>query len=455
VAARSRLWPFALAGLAYVGLRLAAYLPSSIGVWPDSGVYLHVSDEPLLSEGFLAGWRPWTVPLLYKAMPDSDTARAAGQLVVSISCWLALAAAVAWNVRRRGLRAVAFCLVLLFSLSVWITQWDRLILSESLALSLAAAVLAAWLALVRAPSPWTIAAVLGTTLLWAFVRDTIAYMALLAVPFVLVWVVLPGRRRGRVALAAGLVAIFAASLVAQSSSTAAPRRENPLLNVVLVRVLTDADKLRYFRDHGMPLPDPVLALAGSPHGSLELRPDQRLGRDRRVEEFLRWVRDEGRQTLASYLVRHPYRAVKPVVEDAELMLATEPTRVQREGQPLLADYRPRGADPLLPAPVSAAVYLPSVAAVLVWLAVVIAAAAWLARLGLARPIWLVPAVAVLLQIPHAVIAWHGDSNDLARHGLTAAVVTRLGLLVLSIFLIDTVLERRASALGRRAHQDVG
>jgi len=107
--------------------------------------------------------------------------------VVSIACWLALAAAVAWNVRRSGMRPVAFSLVLLFSLSVWITQWDSLILSESLAVSLAAAALAAWLALVRAPSPWTITGVF-------------------TVPFVLVWTALPGRRRGRVALAVGLLA---------------------------------------------------------------------------------------------------------------------------------------------------------------------------------------------------------------------------------------------------------
>src|SRR4029453_12347305 len=113
----------------------------------------------------------------------------------------ALGAAVAWNVGRPGVRIAAFCLVLLFSLSVWITQWDRIILSDSLAVSLGAAALAAWLALVRAPSGWTIAAVLATMLAWAFTRDSIAYMALLAVPFVLVWVALPGRRRGRIVLA--------------------------------------------------------------------------------------------------------------------------------------------------------------------------------------------------------------------------------------------------------------
>jgi hypothetical protein len=441
----SRLRFFVLAGVAYVGLRLAAYLPSSIAVWPDSDSYIKVAGEPLLSEEFLAGWRPWTVPLFYKVLPDSDAARAAGQLVVSISCWLALAASVAWNVRRPGFRIVAFCLVLLFSLSVWITQWDRVILSESLALSLAAAVLAAWLALVRAPSAWTIAAVLATTLLWVFVRDTSAYVALLTVPFVLVWVALPGRRRGRIVLAAGLAAIFAASVVAQSSSSAEPRRVSPLLNVIGVRVLTSTDELRYFRDHGMPLPDPVRRLAGSLLGD-ELRFDRPLVRDPHVAGFLRWVRNEGRQTLAGYLVTHPSRALEPVVDDAGPLLATDPA-----GEGALAEYRARGTDPLLPAPVGVLVYPPWVFAVLVWLAVVIAAAAWLARLGMAPPLWLVPAVATLLQLPHAAIVWHGDTIEITRHALTVSVVTRLGLLVLSIVLVDAMLERRGSALRRRAH----
>ena len=451
----SQLRVFVLAGAAYIGLRLTAYLPSSTWTTPDTDVYLQVTGEPLLSEEFLAGWRPWTVPLFYKVMPDSDTGRAAGQLVVSISCWLMLAAAVAWNVRRPGCRLAAFCLVLLFSLSVWITQWDGIILSESLALSLAAAVLAAWLALVRAPSGWTIAAVLGTTLLWAFVRDSVPYVVLFAVPFVLAWAALPGRRRGRVVLAAGLTVIVACSLLAQGRSSAAPRREGPLLNVIGARVLTNPGELRYFRDHGMPLPDPLRDLAGSSLALGQPLQDPQLVIDPRVADFIRWVSDEGRQTLAAYLVTHPYRALKPVVEDADRLLATDPPVSREPYQDNLAHYRAAGTDPLLPAPLDAVAYPPSVAAILVWIAAVIAAAAWLARLGMARPVWLVPAVATLLQLPHAVIVWHGDTIEIARHALTASVVTRLGLLVLSIFLVDAALDWRASALGRRAHHDLG
>ena len=387
------------------------------------------------------------MPLLYKVLPDTDTARAAGQLIVSILCWLALAGAVAWNVRRPRFRLVAFGLVLLFSLSVWVTQWDLIILSDSLAVSLGAAALGAWLALVRAPSAWTIAAVLVTTFLWAFTRDSVAYMALLAVPFVLVWVALRGRRRGRIVLAVGLAAIFAAHFLAQGSSSSEPRRQVVILNVIGIRVLTSQDELAYFRDHGMPLPDVLRPLAGSPIGNGALRPDRPLADDPRVAGFTEWARDEGRQTLAAYLVTHPYRALKPVIEDAGPLFETD-SGYHGVGQAPLAFYRADGTDPLLPGPLAAVVYPPSVAALLVWLAVIIAAAACLARLGLARPLWLVPAVATLLQLPHAVVVWHGDTNEIARHALTVSVMTRLGLLVLTIFLVDAALERyRRGRLG--------
>jgi hypothetical protein len=173
-----------------------------------------------------------------------------------------------------------------------------------------------------------------------------------------------------------------------------------------------------------------------------------------MADFLRWVRDEGRQTLAAYLLTHPYRALESVVDDAEPILATDPAGYEGLGQSALAPYRAEGTDPLLPAPLDDVAYPPSVAALLVWLALVIGATAWLARLGLARPLWLVPAVATFLQLPHAVVIWHGDTNEIARHALAVSVVTRLGLLVLSIFLVDAALERRASVRGRRAADTV-
>jgi hypothetical protein len=435
---------YVLVALAYVGLRLAAYLPSAIRTFPDSGVYLAVAEEPLLSAEFLAGGGQWTVPLLYKVLPDSDAARAAGQLTISVGCWLALAAITAWCVQRHNLRLAAFCLVLLFSLSVEITQWDPIILTESLTLSLTAVVLAAWLALARAPGVWTVAAVLGATLLWSFARDDNAWVSLFAVPFVLGWGAFRGDRRPRIVVASGLVAIFVVHALSLNVASAQARWEFLLLSIIGNRVLTDEDQLDYFRAHGMPVPDRLQPLAGEPIGLARFRPALE---DPAFERFRAWVVDDGRDTLATYLLTHPHRALSPVGRDAETLFASGTPGSGPSSNDPVAAYRAEGTEPLLPSPLAAVIYPPSVAALLVWLGVLIACAVWLARRGAARPIWLVPAIALLLQVPHAAMVWHADPNDIPRHAVEVGVMAHLSLLLLSIMLIDAALGLRRGDAG--------
>lgn len=352
--------------------------------------------------------------------------------MVSIGCWLALAAAVAWNVRHTVLRAVAFASVLLFSLSVWVTQWDRLLLSESLAVSLTAAVLAAWLALVRAPNRWTVAALLGTTLLWAAVRDSNAYVVGLVVLPAALWAVVARPRRLPLVVAAGLVAVVGVSALSQSGSEAYLRRQLPLQNIVGMRVLTDPGELRWFREHGMPLPARVRPLAGTQLGADHLTPNQPLYRDPSVRPFRSWVRKHGGSTLTTYVLTHPGELLRPLTEASDDQFGT--VRLSR--------YRSRGTRPVLPAPVAWVVYPPPVAALLAWLAVLAVPAAWLARGGWARPVWLVPIAAVALQVGHAAVVFHGDSLEVPRHSLLVGLLTRLGLLVLTLFVLDAALARR-------------
>jgi hypothetical protein len=335
-------------------------------------------------------------------------------------------------VRPAGLRAVAFGSVLLFSLSVWVTQWDRLLLSESLGVSLTVAVLAAWLALVRAPSRWTIAALLGTTLAWTAVRDSNAFLAGLVLVLAVIWA-LVARRRLAVVVVAGLALVSIASVLSQSGPDAYLRRQLPLQNIVGMRVLTDQGELRWFREHGMPLPASLRGLGGTQLGARYLHPEDPLYRDPEVQAFRRWLREHGGTTLATYLLTHPGRLLGPVAENRDELFGTVH----------LVPYRSRGTHPVLPAALAAVVYPASAVALVAWLAVLALVAAWLARGGWARPVWLVPIAVVVLQVGHAAIVFHGDSLEVARHALPVGILTRLGLLVLTLFLIDAALARRA------------
>jgi hypothetical protein len=438
----------AAATVAYVALRLAAFLPSSTMSFPDTGTYMHVVDSGLFTGDFLAGWRGWTLPLLYKLLPDSDTARSWAQLAISIGCWLALAAVAAHCVRAGALRLAAFCLLLLFSLSGAVTQWDTLMISESLTLSLTAALFAAWLVVARSDEPrfWAIAAVLATTLLWTFVRETNAYVVLLVVPLVLAWIALGGVRRPRVVLAAGLIATFALYSLSVARPTAQPRWEAPLLDIIGTRVLTGESELDYFRARGMPVSPQLEALAGEELGTPALAP---VMESPRFAPFREWARSDGRRTLTVYLVTHPDISLAPVVRAREGLFSASPSTGESEGYGTISTYRSPGTKPLLPEPLASVVYPPSVAALVAWLVLVAAAGALLALRGAATRVWAIPGCALLLQVPHAAIVWWGGL-EIPRHALQVGVMTRLSLLLLTIFIVDAALEEWKRARSARS-----
>ena len=418
---------FALLSALYVGLRLAAFAGAAVARYPDSEAYLAVAKEQIHRGAFLAGARPWTVPLLYKVLPDSDAYRAAGQLVVSVLCWLALAAATARCIRHARLRFIAFAVVLLFSVSYAITRWDSLILTESLSVSLTAALIAAWLTVMRLPRPsaLSIASVLVVTLLWSFARDTNAVLVVMMALLVLVWVTRPGPKAGRVVLLTGLAVIASASFASTSTEAAKLRRvERPMLGAVGLRVLADDDMTDYFRRHGMPAPPPrVRANAGRLKGIGDGLPT-----DPETEVFLDWVREHARTTLGRYLLTHPRAATMPLfVESAVLVGETR-------------GYRPPGARAILPPVLRDIVYPGPAGAAFAVAAGVLVAAVAVARRSRPRRTWAVPLLALLMLVPYASVVWHGDAFEVSRHAFLLKTVLRLSALLLALFVIDAHLD---------------
>jgi hypothetical protein len=407
----------------YIALRLVSFVGAAVMRYPDSQSYLDVAKEQLHSAAFFAGARPWTVPLLYKLLPDSDAYRAAGQLVVSVLCWLALAIATARCVKHERLRFVGFAVVLLFSLSSSITRWDSLMLTESLSLSLTAAVIAAWLTLVRLPRPraLSVASVLVVTLLWTFARDTNAVLVVLAALLVLVWVTCPGPKAGRIVLLIGLAGIAGASLASTTTAAARLRRiQRPILGAVGVRVLADHEMTRYFRHHGMPAPTPRIRLNANRLKAI----GGGLPTDPQTEVFLDWARAHARTTLGQYLVTHPRAATLPLFTESAILVDESP------------GYRPAGARPVLPAVVRSVVYPGPGQAAFAVAGVVLLAGIAVARGSGARREWAVPVLILLALIPYASVIWYGDAFDVARHALLLKMMLRLCPLLLAMLLID-------------------
>jgi hypothetical protein len=69
------------------------------------------------------------------------------------------------------------------------------------------------------------------------------------------------------------------------------------------------------------------------------------------------------------------------------------------------------------------------------------------RLG-ARRFWLVPAVALLVQVPHAIVVYQADTLEIPRHAVLVAVMTRLSILLLALFAIDAIVNRKLGSSGQ-------
>jgi hypothetical protein len=426
--------PYALILLGYVLLRIVGFAGVHTLTYRDTASYVDVSHQSLFSLDFWAGARAWTIPLLYKLLPADDTARAIGQFAVSLVCWPLLAGALARAVRPGLYRYLAFAVVLLFSLSLQVVQWDRVLLSESVSISLTALVLAAWLELVRAPRPAMVVGVLVASVLWVFARDSNAVLALVVVPFVLLWAIRPGPL-GRVwplALAGGLAATFALSYLATGTRAAELRRtERPILHVIGRRVLANPAETRWFEAHGMPKPPPRViqrrrSLAGIAEGSIPSDPA--------TDRFIDWARRDGRGVLARYLLVHPWQTVKQTFANRARLLSG-----------LKSGYRAPDQRRIVPEPLASFLYPDRVAGVYAWLAVVgLAAAAVWRGLG-ARRVWLVPVGALALQVPHAIVVYHGDTLEIPRHAILVAITSRLGILLLALLAIGRLVELRRRA----------
>ena len=421
-------WPLALLALAYVALRVYGFAGVTTLAYRDSESYLAVAGQSLLSLDLWAGERSWTVPLLYKLLPDTDQARAVGQFVLSVACWLALALAAARCLRPRAYQAFAFAAVLAFSLSFPVIRWDRLILSESVSISLTVAVVAAWLELARRPRPSAVVAVLAVSLPWVFTRDSNGLLALLTALPALVWLARPGDtdRRWPALLTGGLIAIFALNVGATTTEQAQLRRnERPMLHVVGRRVLVNEGQQEFFERHGMPRPPPRVVRFRKQLAAL----GDAIPSDPATDRFLVWVREHGRVTLARYLLTHPIATVRPVYKFRKRLLGG-----------VTEGYRSPDARHVLPEPLASAVYPHRVASVVRWLALAGALAALVAvTIGAART-WLVPLGVIALQVPHALLVYHGDTLEIPRHAILVAVSLRLGTLLLAVLAAGRVVE---------------
>jgi len=325
-------------------------------------------------------------------------------------------------VRFSWLKVVAFGFMLLFGLSAEIIMWDGVLLADSVSLSLMALVITSWLWLLEDWQWLKVALVIFAAFLWAFSKDTNAW-AVLMIAALLIMGVATRCIQGRYIVIAGVfVVIFAMSDI---SANRKHRWVVAFMNNVGMRILPSPEKTAYFAERGMPV-TPALMERREKKAWTD---DWAFFNDPRLQQFRDWLYAHGKSSYMRFLLSHPALTLQEPLRHSEELLSSE-----------LRDYAPRSFVSILSEPLAEVVYSKRWAVLWTWVAAIAVGFVLGLKLWTRNVAFLVPLALTMLVYPQAVVTWHGDPNEIGRHGLEAAVNLRIGLWLLLLFAADLIFD---------------
>ena len=416
-------------------LRVWQFWPARHGLgagrYGDAAEYARIARLPVLSVRFFTEHKPFGYPLFLAALGRDQSAVVWAQLALSVACWSFLA----WVVARRVPRPaapLAAASILLLSCAWPVAQWDTLVLTESLTLSLLATLVALGVLCLERPSGRRLAAVAAAAVALTSLRDASGAAAAL---LCLVLAAALAARRRRLAAVAALTAVACVALVVTTSSVR--RWEILVADQVGKGAAANPAELAYFRAHGMPavphLARIVFADTRSP------LPAHTFLTDPRLERLVPWFLAHGRSTYEGWLLTHPSASLATPLERLPTLL----------GDTGLATYRAPGFRALTGS--AGALAYPGEGGHMLELLLVVAGLASIALLrGAAGRELVLPLATAALAVPLAVLIWDGEPSEVARHMLLAGVAARTGALVAGWLAVAALYRRRtASAAARR------
>lgn len=379
--------------------------------FPDSASFTAAAALPLHETLFAP--RSFFPTLVWRIAGCDEALLVVGNIALSTAAWLCLSLAIAAECASRKGRATALIAVLSFSLTDAPITWHRVLLSESLALSLLALTIAAWLWFWRRQTWWRSLVVLAVTGALVATRDTVAYcIASLCVLLLFA----PGRTAPRILLLVGCLALAWVSVRANDISG---RWRFPFFNVMGQRILPDNDRVRFFESVGMPVTADLESRAGTWAGD----DDRFFYNAPELASFRTWVEAKGRRSLMAFLVCRPAASL----------------RMALEGFPDAMTYNVTG---YAPAPFHRTLFgvgwrllfnratLP-----FVMLAGGIAFG-WAVASNHRHLLLQIALILAFTSATHYFVAFHGDAMEVGRHCLLAAINTQLALLAVAVASVD-------------------
>lgn len=375
---------------------------------------------------FWTGIRPPVIPQVYRILQYDHNTIVVFQALFGAISWALLALSVGVVFQRRSIGLTASIFVLGLGLTTSITAWDQAMMSESLAYSFQALLLAAVFWMIRTCSLSSLVAVFSCAFFWVFIRDSHLYY-MLFVAVILVFLGSATRYRLRVwALCAAILVLF---LVGTHLAGVSFRWVGNFYNVLTVRILKSPEELAFLEARGLPVTKELAALKGKLHiGEMHTAPE--------FEPLRKWTFSQGNAAYIQLLLSHPRFLIEPPLQDLNKLMG--------DRRVLGWMFKPEEIPAILPNFLEELFY-----PVHFGLAVVLVALLWAggATVAVGRGdmayVAVIPIALILLSFPHAMLTWHGDAMEPERHALMPALQLRIGFMIGVLLTLDAVLARRS------------
>ena len=366
-------------------------------LWPDSGSYLGMSSARMPVFPLTAGMLGYGAAFVWF------------HFLVSVAAWCWLGWVVA--------RAIGVLVGAGIAVSGPIIMWNLAVLSESVCLSLLAALLAATVLLYRRWSWWRFGVWCLMALLFSMTRTSNMFL----LPFLLIPFLVGNKRQ----LLYVLIAVIAVSAVADtySRTRGASLRRISLINVYTARLLRNDDSRLFLSKNGMPLTQDMEQFINktgikNAEQMFETCPD-----------FAEWFEEKAISTYYKWLLLQPYNFYAPA---ASLSMNLDFLNLQYAEKTKVRD----------------------VSVIMLWCYDHFFAPWWIWIFGLLLPLasWriygrvtadslFVPALMFAIY-GQAYVGLHGDRAEISRHMLVALVLYRITLWLILLSVIKLFLEWR-------------
>ncbi len=237
------------------------------------------------------------------------------QTILSIVCWIAFTVLIVSSLDGWFAKALASFLILGFGFVPQIADWDSILSSESMSISLFVLMLGLLVKVIPGggkEGPGSCLAAFGLLLasaLWIFTRDTNCYFVLLEALVLIIASIITWWRKNGQRVSSLLCGFFLIGLFVfhQGTMRVSERWLLPLFNNLTANVFPYEDRVEFFARNEMPVDEEILALTGSAEYNDILE----------NEKLMHWARLYGLQTYQKFLLSMPLWSVLQVYENLD------------------------------------------------------------------------------------------------------------------------------------------